>query len=125
MNKDNFNTLKDIDIYSYILFILYQIKDIPEYSAISQLAYILDKQNLLKLCEYFGGTTIKIPTIEEFELIIDALILYQEININKKSLDEALNILGPCDKDIRKIKNTYIKIVDNIDKYSFGRSEDV
>ena len=70
------NNLKSQDIYSLILFALYKLREIPEYSTLSELAYIVDKENLLKLCEYFGGTTIHIPTIDELESILYSLLLY-------------------------------------------------
>ena len=64
MNKNNLLAFDNTDIYSIILFIIFKIKKLPEYAALSELVYVLDKDSLLKLCEYFGGTTIKIPTIE-------------------------------------------------------------
>lgn len=54
--NNNLNALKDKDIYSLILFILYKFKDIDEYRAISELSFILDKKSLFNLCQYFGGT---------------------------------------------------------------------
>ena len=61
--KNELQKLHNIDIWSLMLFVLYNYQKVPEYSSISELAYILDERNLLKLCEYFGGQTIKIPTI--------------------------------------------------------------
>ena len=74
--KTEIAKLKEMDVYSLMLFALYKIKDIPEFSTLSEMAYVLDKDNLLKLCEYFGGLTIKIPTVEELQSIIYALVLY-------------------------------------------------
>ena len=74
--KEAVATLKETDIYSLMLFAMFKLRDIPEYSSLSELVYILDKDSLLKLCEYFGGTTIKIPTIEELETLLYALTIY-------------------------------------------------
>ena len=63
--KTELENLKEKDIYSLMLFALYKAQEIPEYASLSQLAYILDKDNLLKLCEFYGGLTIKIPTVKE------------------------------------------------------------
>ena len=71
--NSNIDNLKKRDVYSLMLFVLYKLRDIPEYSSISELAYILDKDNLLRLCEYFGGITLTIPTIDELESIIYSL----------------------------------------------------
>ena len=78
-HKVEIDTLRDKDLYSLVLFALFKLRDIPEYSALSELAYILDKDNMLKLCEYFGGLTLKIPTIEELEGILYSLVLYQQV----------------------------------------------
>ena len=68
--REQLDSLKVTDIYSLILFTLYKLKDIPEYSTLSELAYILDKKSLLNFFEYFGGTTITIPTLKDFKLVI-------------------------------------------------------
>ena len=73
--KEELSKLKTMDVFSLLLFILYKVRDIDEYSTISELAYVLDKDNLLKLCEYFGGLTITIPTIDELENIINSLLV--------------------------------------------------
>ena len=58
MSKTNQELLsiKELDIYSLILFALFKLRDIPDYLVLSELVYVLDKDNLLKLCEYFGGS---------------------------------------------------------------------
>ena len=73
MYKSNIKNLKDADLYSLMLFALYRMTDIPEYSSLSQMAYVLDKDNLLNLCEYFGGQTITIPTTKDLESLIYSL----------------------------------------------------
>ena len=118
--KENLITLSDMDTWSLVLFVLYKIKDIPEYSTISELAYVLDKDNLLKLCEYFGGLTIKIPTIDELELLVHSLVLYQYVNIDGMEYDKAIEIVGKDSLDLRAIKSGYIKICEILSKYKFS-----
>lgn len=60
---------------------------IPEYSSIAELVYILDKDNMLNLCEYFGGQTIKIPTIKELESLVYSLLLFQYTKIDNMDYD--------------------------------------
>jgi len=74
-------SIKELDIYSLILFALFKLRDIPDYLVLSELIYVLDKDSMLKLCEYFGGTTIHIPTIDELESILYSLLLYQYVDI--------------------------------------------
>lgn len=117
MNKD-LNTLKQVDVYSLILFALYQIKDIPEYSTLSELAYVLDKPNLFSLLDYFGGTTITIPTKRELQTIVNALLLYQTIKLEKLSFSSALSKLGKIDGlQLKEIKTLYGKLCDVLDRY--------
>lgn len=119
--KENLLTLNDIDVWSLILFVLYKIKDIPEYSTLSEMAYILDKDNLLKLCEYFGGITLTIPTIDELEILIYSLVLYQYVNIDNIEYEKAINLLGVESSNFRAIKSGYIKICDILNNYKFTK----
>lgn len=119
--KQEVLNLKQTDIYSLLLFVLFKLRDVPEYSTLSELAYVLNKDNLLKLCEYFGGLTIKIPTIDELESMVYSLTLYQYINIENKSMQEALKLIGkPANVDINTVKNDYLKIVEIMQEFSFG-----
>lgn len=118
--KEEMATLKNQDTYSLMLFVLFKLRDIPEYSTLSELIYVLNKKEFLKLCEYFGGTTIRIPHIEELYSIVNSLILYQYINIEKKDMDSAIKLLDCNKRDLKKIKEDYYKIVDILSKYSLG-----
>lgn len=117
--KEDLAKLNEVDSYSLILFVLYKLREVPEYAAISELAYVLDKNNFLKLCEYFGGLTIKIPTIEELEEIVHSLLLYQYVNIDNMSFEEALKLLGKRTTDIRIVKRNYNKIKEVLEQYTF------
>jgi len=117
---EELNKLKDQDIYSLILFSLFKIRDIPEYASLSELVYILDKYSLLKLCEYFGGMTLKIPTIEELESIVYTLVLYQFVDIEHKEYNDAIKLLGCSNEMLKKVKHTYKYLSKILDKYDFG-----
>lgn len=121
--KERLLTFRDVDIWSLMLFTLYKIKDLPEYSSISELAYILDKDNMLKLCEYFGGLTIKIPTIDELEEIVYALVLYQYVNIDGMEYEEAVKLLGEKSSNLRNIKSGYLKVCEVLNNYEFNKRE--
>ena len=116
--------LNEMDTYSLILFTLFKLRDIPEYATLSELVYILDKESLLKLCEYFGGLTLKIPTIDELESIVYSLVLYQSVNIEGKDYNEMVKIIGHKSSELRKVKNDYEKICKILDQYDFNRSSD-
>lgn len=106
-----------------MLFVLFKIKDVPEYSTLSELAYILDKENLLKLFEYFGGLTIKIPTIDELEGIIYAMVLYQYVNIDGMDYDAAVKLIGHSSDELRKVKSNYNKICEVLEKFDFSKGQ--
>ena len=118
--KQELQKLKEPDIWGFMLFALYKIREVPEYSSTSELAYILDKPNFLRLCEYFGGCTLKIPTVEEVELLLYGLLLYQYIDIDKISMDEAAVLLQNADYSLKEIKNSYEDIKELLTNYELS-----
>lgn len=122
--KDSLKQLNSSDTYSLILFCLYKIKNNEKYSTLSELAYVLDKDNLLKLCEYFGGLTIKIPTIDEIESLVQALLLYQYVNIEGMDFNNAIKqIVDRSSHDVKKIKTIYTDLVALLNEYQFKSRE--
>lgn len=119
MLKDDLELLKTNDIYSVSMFMLYKLIEDPDYTAISELPYILDKENMLSLCEYFGGRTIKIPTVDELYSIMHGLLVYQYVKIDKIGFEEAVELAGYKNRDIRKIKQVYNKLSKVLDSYDF------
>lgn len=113
MNANKYlDELTKNDIYSLMLFVLYQNQKIPEHAALSELIYVLDRPNLLKLCQYFGGETLKIPTIDELKYLILSLNLYQQVNIEKKDLEQCINSINEPHNVIKIIKQNYNSICD-------------
>lgn len=106
------------DIYSLLLFVLYKSTEIPQYSTLSQLAYILDKDSLLKLCEFYGGMTIKVPTIEELEELLNGLLIFQLVEVERQSEEDVHK------KFSKKAIASYSYIREIMKKYKFasGRS---
>lgn len=117
--KNNLKILKEKDIYSLAMFTLYQLTEIPEYSTISELPYILDKENMLKLCQYFGGTTIRIPTTEELYSLMHLILLYKYVNIDNMEFNTAVKLIGYESKKINKVKKSYTKLCKVLDKFNF------
>lgn len=122
--KTELENLKEKDIYSLMLFALYKANDLPEYSALSQLAYILDKDNLLRLCEFYGGLTIKIPTVAELESLIYGLLMFQQIDIEHKEYRKVYDALKLKEIDANHVKDTYFLLKKLLSEYKFdsGRS---
>lgn len=118
--KNNIAKLKESDAWSFLLFALFRTREIPEYTSLSELIYILDKDCLLKLCEYFGGQTISIPTITELEEMIYGLLLYELIDVDKLSEEEALKKLPENTLNKKQLQQAYIKIKEVLTAYEFN-----
>ena len=118
--KDKLATLKEADLYSVILFALAKLRDIPEYSGLSELSYILDKSSLIKLCQIFGGLTITIPTLSELETVSYALLLYEYIDVNGISFDDAIKVINNPTLNLRQVKDTYYKIRELLAEYDLS-----
>lgn len=118
INKE-LNNLKSTNIYSLMLFAMYKLINIPEYSTLSELVYILNKDDFLNLCEYFGGTTIKIPTIHELKSLTYALLLYQYVNIDNIEYNEALKLIGHDSNELREVKTNYANLCEVLKNYKF------
>lgn len=116
--KQELQKLKKMDIWSLMLFVLYKFQQVPEYSSISELAYILDEKNLLKLCEYYGGQTIKIPTIDELETLLYAMLLYQYVDVENIDKEGALRLLRQDDDKLKQIKSCYKTLSSVLKNYS-------
>lgn len=120
MLKNNLENFKQQDFYSLLLFSLFKMIQIPEYSSLSELAYVLDKDNLLNFCEYFGGQTIKVPTINELQSLLHSLLLYQYVKIEGMDYDKALSLIGHESCELRKVKSQYQALCKILDNYNFN-----
>ena len=119
MLKNNIQNFKQQDFYSLLMFCLYKMSDVHEYSSLSELAYVLDKDHFLNLCEMFGGQTIKIPTIDEVESLVYSLLLYQYVKIDKMDYNQALKLIGHQSCELRQVKSQYQALCRTLENYSF------
>ena len=120
--KEALNRLNKTDVYSMLLFIIYKMREIPEYSTLSELIYVMDKDNLVKFVSFFSGTTIKVPTLDELRLVTQAMLLYQYVNLDNGDLQEGLEVI--CDKNYKKedLLEVYMNIVSIASNYEFERN---
>lgn len=119
--RKKLDNLNREDIYSLLLFSLFKLKDEPEYSSISELAYLMNGPSLFNILEYYGGQTIRIPTLKEFNVVIQALLLYQFINIEKIEYSQAIKLVDTSINSERDIQACYSKLLDILLKYDFKR----
>ena len=117
---ESLNALNKTDVYSLLLFTLYKLQDTPEYSTLSELCYILEGDNLIKFLSYFGGMTIKIPTLRDMRLLLQGLLLYQNVNIEEGDYNEALKSAADEFSE-EELQAIYEKIVEVTKNYDFRR----
>lgn len=120
--KQNLDILKTQDIYSLLLFCLYKMTDNPQYSTLSELVYVLDRKNLLRLIEYYGGTTLTIPTKEELDTLLSALQLYKDVDMDGGVFEKCVKNI-PSDKDINTVLEAFTDIREILSKYKFSPRE--
>ncbi len=115
-------TLNKTDVYSLLLFTIFKMHDIPEYASLSELCYVLDGNNMSKFLAYYGGMTIKIPTLRDMRLMTQALLLFQYVNLEKGSFDEALEVVCGNEFTATEITEAYKKITEVVANYDFSRN---
>lgn len=113
--------LKVNDTISLILFTVFKLRDLPEYATLSELAYLLDNNSLINLLKYYGGMTIKIPTLRELRLIINVLLMYQMVNLEGEKWKKAYDSLDLAEYTKDEVKEVYEKICEVLSTYDFSR----
>lgn len=118
------NAMSKDDIYSMMLFILYKLKESPDCLALSELCYIINNDSLNKFLRYYGGMTITIPTLEELKTVLQALYLYEYVNIDGGDFKDGLKVVSGDMYNPETIKEIYVKVVEVMSDYEFKRDSD-
>ena len=121
--KESLKNLQKDDITSLLLMALYKLRDDPKYASLSELPYILDRNSLPKLLTYYGGMTIKIPTLSEMRLLIEALTLYQYVQLEGGNLEKLLPIVCGTEFKVDDMLEAYLKICEVVGNLDFNRGE--
>jgi hypothetical protein len=102
--KDDLSIKEELD-FQYLLQLLPPLENEPEFAWLPELFSIIGARNLITLCKYAGGETIKIPTLDQLSMDIDALQWYYDVYITKKKsvADIPLNLVDL----VLKIQNIY------------------
>ena len=111
------------DLYSLMLFALYKLKDDKEYSTLSELVYILDKESLFNFLNLYGGLTITIPTLYELKKMVYALMVYQQVNIEGNDLQTAFRKMNIEEVTLKDLKDAYYTICEVVSNYEFKRKQ--
>lgn len=119
--KGNLDNLQLSDIYSLMLFILYKTQDVPDYATLSELCFLVDGANMTRLLTYFEGKTVTFPSATELTVLTNALLLYQYINIEGKTLVQAQSQLNITRKQKEEATELYTRIIPIINKYNIDK----
>lgn len=82
MKNNNLPITEELDFH-YLLTLMPPLHSLPEYSWLPELFSIIGYESLVKLCQYAGGETIKIPTLEQLVTSIEALQIFYDVYIKK------------------------------------------
>lgn len=111
LNKD--------DTYSMLGLLLYASSDNPRYALLNELAYILDNKSFVNFIKYFEGQTIQIPSIEEIQMSLKVLMLYQYYYIEEMSWEEAITKAGFLPSESIYARSNLIKFVQELESNDY------
>lgn len=115
--------LKKEDLYSIALFTLYKLTDTKEYSIIGELPYVVNRKDLINLCTYFGGRTIRVPKLTELYSVFNMLSLYHYHMIENMPYDTAAKMVGIKSANNVKFQKAYREICEILSSFNFKRRE--
>ena len=121
ITQRDFHTLGQSDSYAVICELLYALKENPKYCIMSELAYILDKDSFLRLIKYFGGSSIQVPSVDEWRETVQTIMLYQYFKIDNLSWQDALAKANIEKKDTRKFQKALMTFDEVLRNTKLGR----
>ena len=113
------NAMDEKDVYSLMLFILFCMKNVPEYAVLSELVFAVDRENLMNLLSIFGGTTIRIPTVHEMNVILSGMIAYTMCTFDGADLSDAVKEAKRPDVTTKEIMEVYETVSEVMKNYDF------
>lgn len=117
----NLDGLNREDVFAVATALLYSLKDSPQYSIVSELFYILDYDNFIRLIKYFGGSEIRIPSSEEINSILKLLLLYQYREVEEFSWEDSLRKAGISQDESRSARTKLNSLINILKSQDIGR----
>lgn len=114
---------KKQDVYAVLCAYLFELRELPEYSTLCELAYLTDVNSFVRLMKYYEGQTIKIPTREEFQSAIRTLLLRQYYEVEQRPWKESLQLAGFQSSEGRAAQNRLNKLKEAISNYNYGNRD--
>lgn len=116
---DKMKTLGYDSSFSYILFLLYKLSDDPKYATLSELPFLMNKENLLTFLDYYGGKTITLPTKQQLLNVISALSIMQQTSFKNLTDNEVEEMVSDIQHK-KEILNCYRDIQGILSRYEFN-----
>lgn len=114
-------SMTSADVYSALLSFLYDLKNIPEYTLLSELCYLIkDVDSFLNVITYFSGQTVKFPTEEELSDAIQVLKLYQFHEVEGRPWKDAIKLAGFDTSSGKMAMNKLNKLKKAISQYNYN-----
>lgn len=88
--KKALEALERKDVYSLLLFALYRLRNVPEYATLSELAFVLNHDDLPRFLKVFAGATLKVPSMKDLETAMAGLLAVQAADVEGKPLATAI-----------------------------------
>jgi len=82
MDKNLLPVTEELDFH-YLLGLMPPLQNEPEFTWLPELFAIIGYESLIQLCKYAGGEMIKIPTLEQLTLSIEALQWFHDVEIKQ------------------------------------------
>lgn len=82
MGRRKLPVTEEID-FAYLLELMPPLHGYSEFAWLPELFSIVGHEKLLLLCKYAGGETIRIPTLEELGLSIEALQWFYDVHVKR------------------------------------------
>ncbi len=120
MTDDFYRSFTKDNAYYIALMLLYFLKGEKKYSTISEMVYLLDRENFLNLVQYYGGQEVYIPNNEEIITALKTVLLYQYRVINKLSWAESLKKAGFSSSESTNARGLYIALEQVLEKNKVG-----
>lgn len=117
----NLSNLEKRDVFSISTALLYSLKSSPKYSMMSELFYILDYENFMKLIKYYGGQEIRIPTSQEINETLKILLVYQYYKIDNLDWIDSIVKAGFSSNESGSVKCKLQKLEAILNTQRLGR----
>lgn len=113
MAKSKLPITEELD-FAYLLELMPPMHNVPEFAWLPELFSIIGHEKLITLCNYAGGETIRIPTIEELNSSIEAFQWFYDIRVKKtRELIEVPKEIKPLLLKIIEVYDARYRKTDN------------